>query len=83
MRWISLLPPRMVKVFSNVIGEAMSCSTMCVVTDVGDSAALVGNIRSSCSAQESTRVDGWLAQIAEIGLLYNEPSLRRMLEEGG
>jgi glycosyltransferase involved in cell wall biosynthesis len=39
-----LVSSSITEAFSNVIAEAMACGVNCVVTDVGDSAWLVGNI---------------------------------------
>jgi len=46
--------------FANTIGEAMSCGIPCVVTDVGDSASVVGNcgrvVRPAASEQLATAI---------------------------
>lgn len=39
--------------FSNTIAEAMATGVACVVTDVGDSAALVGNLGWACPPNDS------------------------------
>jgi len=53
--------------FANVIGEAMCAGVPCVVTDVGDSAFLVGDSGIVVPARDSQALaDGWQAMI-ELG----------------
>jgi glycosyltransferase involved in cell wall biosynthesis len=47
--------------FSNVIGEAMACAVPCVVTDVGDSAWLVGDAGRVVPAKDPEALAGAIA----------------------
>jgi len=56
--------------FSNTIGEAMSCSIPCVVTDVGDSAQIVGDtgqVVPSRDPEAMARAWGRLLKMAREG----------------
>ena len=55
--------------FGNVIGEAMACNTPCAVTDVGDSAWIVGDLGKVVPAKNSQA-------LAKACLLYTSPSPR-------
>jgi len=59
---------------SNAVGEAMACGVPCVVTDVGDSARLVGETGVIVPAKDSQALANALSRLIEAG-----PSGRRRL----
>ncbi len=51
--------------FSNVIAEAMACGVMCVVTNVGDSALLVGDVGEVIPARDPVALKNAMAQLLD------------------
>jgi glycosyltransferase involved in cell wall biosynthesis len=54
--------------FSNAIGEAMACGVPCVVTDVGDSAWVVGDTGRVVPAANSGALANGLAELVQMGM---------------
>ncbi len=59
--------------FSNAIGEAMACGTPCVVTDVGDSARIVGDLGELAPARDVQALADALARMQQR--VQQEPDL--------
>lgn len=66
--------------FSNAIGEAMACDIPCVVTDVGDSAWIVGETGKVVPPQAPTELAaGWVELLGEMQDSPNRQSPRQRI----
>lgn len=59
--------------FSNAIGEAMACGVPCVVTDVGDSARIVGDLGEVAPPRDADALSAALERL--LNRLEREPDL--------
>ncbi|NJL61129.1 MAG: glycosyltransferase [Methylacidiphilales bacterium] len=53
--------------FPNIIGEAMSCGVTCVVTDVGDSARIIGDTGKVVPPKNSQLLANALKELIDLG----------------
>lgn len=75
-----LVSSSITEAFSNVIGEAMACGVPCVVTDVGDSAWIVGDTGLIISPSKPTELSSALIKLIETGELEREKLGQRARE---
>jgi glycosyltransferase involved in cell wall biosynthesis len=69
--------------FSNVIGEAMACQVPCVVTDVGDSAYIVGETGLVVAPSNPQGLAGAVEQLLALPVVERKALGRRARERVG
>lgn len=67
--------------FPNVVGEAMSCGIPCVVTDVGDSAKVVGVTGIAVTPKSPEELAAACEQILDCWEQYSRFTRQRIIEE--
>lgn len=65
--------------FSNAIGEAMACGVPCVVTDVGDSAHIVGDLGEVVPSRDAEALARAMGRM--LDRLDHEPDIGRRVRE--